>query len=117
MLSDCSTNLVDGAVAGQAVFGQVAGSLASHVVADTALVVPMPPTVTFQQACTMPTVFMTADIAFQHAMHVAPGTQALLHAAAGVSPYPAVLVSCSTSSNLRLSPLHPLTGVLHVGLV
>lgn len=85
VLSVCLTSVAAGAAAGQAVFGQVAGSLASHVVADSTLVVPMPPTVTLQQACTMPTVFMTADMAFQHAMHVAPGTQALLHAAAGMS--------------------------------
>lgn len=73
--------------AGQAVFGQVAGSLASHVLADSSLLVPMPLTVTFEQASTMPTVFMTADLAFNHAMHVAPGTHALVHAAAGTSSY------------------------------
>lgn len=71
------------AAAGQAVFGQVAGSLASHVLADSSLLVPMPLTITFEQASTMPTVFMTADLAFNHAMHVAPGTHALVHAAAG----------------------------------
>lgn len=65
-------------------FGQVAGSLASHVVADSSLVVAMPPHVSFQQAATMPTVFMTADMAFHHAMDVLPGTHALIHAAAGV---------------------------------
>lgn len=72
--------------AGQHVFGQVAGSLASHVLADSSLVVAMPPAVTFEQAATMPTVFMTADMAFNHAMHVVPGIHALLHAAAGKSP-------------------------------
>ena len=66
-------------------FGQVAGSLASHVLADSSLLVPMPLTVTFEQASTMPTVFTTADLAFNHAMHVTPGTPALVHAAAGLS--------------------------------
>ena len=72
--------------AGQNVFGQVAGSLASHVLADSSLIVAMPPTITFEQAATMPTVFMTADMAFNHAMDVAPGTHTLLHAAAGKLP-------------------------------
>ena len=65
-------------------FGQVAGSLASHVVADSQLLVPMPPVVTFEQAATMPTVFMTADMAFNHAMDMTPGTHALIHATAGM---------------------------------
>ncbi len=66
-------------------FGQVAGSLGSHVVTDSRLVVGMPPHVTFEQAATMPTVFMTADMAFSHAMSVAPGTHALIHATAGMT--------------------------------
>ena len=65
-------------------FGQVAGSLASHVVADSHLLVPLPLFVTFEQAATMPTVFMTADMAFNHAMDVMPGTHALVHATAGM---------------------------------
>ena len=69
--------------AGQRVFGQVAGSLASHVLADSRTVVAMPPHVTFEQASTMPTVFMTADMAFIHAMKVSQGESCLIHAAAG----------------------------------
>ncbi len=65
-------------------FGQVAGSLGSHVVTDSRLVVAMPPHVTFEQAATMPTVFMTADMAFCHAMSVTSGTHALIHATAGM---------------------------------
>ena len=84
LVSDMCGNV---AAAGQAVFGQVAGSLASHVLADSSLLVHMPLTVTFDQASTMPTVFMTADLAFNHAMHAAPGTHALVHAAAGMSFY------------------------------
>ncbi len=44
----------------------------------------MPPHVTFEQAATMPTVFMTADMAFSQAMSVAPGTHTLIHATAGM---------------------------------
>ena len=66
-------------------FGQVAGSLGSHVVSDSRLVVALPPHITFEQASTMPTVFMTADMAFSHAMTVAPGTHTLIHATAGIT--------------------------------
>ncbi|KAL0047579.1 hypothetical protein WJX82_006984 [Trebouxia sp. C0006] len=74
---------VQGFVQGHHVFGQVAGSLGSHVVSDSRLVVAIPPHITFEQASTMPTVFMTADMAFGHAMSVAPGTHTLIHATAG----------------------------------
>ena len=70
-------------VAGQQVFGQVAGSLASHVLADSQTVGAMPLHISFEQAATMPTVFMTADMAFNHAMEVPQGESCLIHAAAG----------------------------------
>ncbi|DBA84018.1 TPA: hypothetical protein ACH3X1_006502 [Trebouxia sp. C0004] len=87
---------VQGLVQGQRVFGQVAGSLGSHVVTDSRLVVAMPPHATFEQAATMPTVFMTADMAFTHAMSVAPGTHALIHATAAC-------VACSFARFLKYS--------------
>lgn len=69
--------------AGQRVFGQVEGSLGSHVLAPWEQLVPLPPEVTLQQASTMPTVFMTAHLALQMAMHSQPGTHLLIHATAG----------------------------------
>jgi len=80
------------------VFGQVAGSLGSHVVSDSRLVVDIHPHITFEQASTMPTVFMTADMAFGHAMSVAPGTHTLIHATAG-------MILCSFCAMLKGSLL------------
>ena len=96
--------LGDATAAGQRVFGQVAGSLASHVLADSSLLVAMPPTVTFEQAATMPTVFMTADMAFHHAMSMVSGTCTLLHAAAGT--HSALLALTFASYSLELLQFH-----------
>jgi phthiocerol/phenolphthiocerol synthesis type-I polyketide synthase C len=43
----------------------------------------LPPNVTFEAAATLPTVFITADTAFQHATTLQPGVRVLVHAAAG----------------------------------
>lgn len=69
--------------AGQAVFGQASGSLGSHVKCSQATLVAMPPNVTFEAAATVPTVFITADAAFCHAMTLRPSDRVLVHAAAG----------------------------------
>lgn len=64
-------------------FGQVGGSLGSHVLAVMDLLVPVPPEVTLEQAATMPTVFMTAHLALHHAVHLQTSENVLIHAAAG----------------------------------
>ena len=43
----------------------------------------MPPNVTFEAAATVPTVFITADSAFCHAMTLHARDRVLVHAAAG----------------------------------
>ena len=47
------------------------------------MLVGLPPNVTFEAAATLPTVFITADTAFQHATTLQPGDRVLVHAAAG----------------------------------
>ena len=47
------------------------------------MLVGLPPNVTFEAAATLPTVFITADTAFQHATSLQPGDRVLVHAAAG----------------------------------
>lgn len=69
--------------AGQAVFGQASGSLGSHVKCSQANLVAMPANVTFEAAATLPTVFITADAAFCHAMTLHTSDRVLVHAAAG----------------------------------
>lgn len=68
---------------GQAVFGLAAGSLGSHVIASTKTMVPMPTNVSFTEAATMPTVFVTVDSALQRAASLSSGDRVLVHAAAG----------------------------------
>lgn len=68
---------------GQAVFGQASGCLGSHVKCSQASLVAMPPNVTFQAAATVPTVFITADAAFCHAVTLQTSDRVLVHAAAG----------------------------------
>ena len=64
-------------------FGQASGCLGSHVVCSQATVVAMPSNVSFEEAATMPTVFITADIAFRHAISLQQKKKVLVHAAAG----------------------------------
>ncbi len=68
---------------GQAVFGLASGSLGSHVVASAYTMVPVPPSLTFEAAATMPTVFVTVRAALVEAAHMQRGQRVLVHAAAG----------------------------------
>ena len=74
---------VEGLQPGDAVFGLAAGSIGSHVHTPAATVVRMPPNLSFEEAATTPTVFITVDEAFRQAAAVAPGDRVLVHAAAG----------------------------------
>lgn len=69
------------AIEGDAVFGQAAGCLGSHVVADAAALTRLPCSMNLPSASTMPTAFLTAAAAFQNAA----GLQAGDRCAAGVS--------------------------------
>ena len=68
---------------GMAVFGLAGGSLGSHVQAAAQTLVPMPASLSFEQAATTPTVFLTVDTAFNAATACRPGDRVLVHAAAG----------------------------------
>ena len=68
---------------GIAVFGLAGGSLGSHVQAAAQTLVPMPANLSFEQAATTPTVFLTVDTAFNAATACRPGDRVLVHAAAG----------------------------------
>jgi NADPH:quinone reductase-like Zn-dependent oxidoreductase len=89
---DCAGTILQGTVMhgdtvlagpGDAVFGLAAGSLGSHVVASGKTVVPMPLGIGFQEAATMPTVFVTVDTALNRLAAISPGSKVLVHAAAG----------------------------------
>ena len=68
---------------GDRVFGLATGSLGSHVVASDRTLVGMPPNITFEQAATTPTVFITIDAVFGHAAALRRGETVLVPAAAG----------------------------------
>jgi len=68
---------------GDAAFGLAFGSLGSHVIASARTLVPMPQGISFEEASTMPTVFVTVDTALNRLAQVKKGQRVLLHAAAG----------------------------------
>ena len=68
---------------GQPVFGLAAGSLGSYVKASELTLVPIPEGLTFQQAASMPTVFITVETALNKIANIQPGETLLVHAAAG----------------------------------
>ncbi|PNG99823.1 Phenolphthiocerol synthesis polyketide synthase type I Pks15/1, partial [Tetrabaena socialis] len=73
----------EGPQPGRAVFGLAAGCMGSHVVASSDTLVPMPAQLTFEEAATAPTVFLTVDAALRQAAALRPGEHVLLPAAAG----------------------------------
>ena len=68
---------------GDAVFGLAAGSLGSYVHASAKTVVPIPTTLSFEEAATMPTVFITVDCALHQLAQMTAEDTVLVHAAAG----------------------------------
>ena len=112
---------VSGLKAGDSVFGLAAGSLGSHVVVSSEIMVPMPATLSFEEASTTPTVFLTVDAALRQASSVGAGERVLVHAAAGgvglaaiqvASAMGAQVVATAGSSNKRA--LVRSLGVRHV---
>jgi NADPH:quinone reductase-like Zn-dependent oxidoreductase len=69
--------------AGQAVFGLAVGSLGTAVQCSASTMVAMPGSLSFETASSMPTVFMTAQLATMGAAGCREGEAALVHAAAG----------------------------------
>lgn len=68
---------------GDAVFGQVMGGMASHVIADPQTLVRQPPNISAVQAATIPTAFLTAYECLMVAAKIQRGSCALIHAATG----------------------------------
>ena len=84
---------------GDAVFGQATGCLGTAVLVDARTVVAMPPSLTFVQAATVPTVFLTAQHCLVDVAAVGAPDRVLVHAATGAPSASAheashVLVAC-----------------------
>jgi NADPH:quinone reductase-like Zn-dependent oxidoreductase len=70
-------------IAGDAVFGLAHGCLGTVVVTPAATLAPMPPMLSFNEAATTPTVFITVEMALEKAAGMRPSDRVLVHAAAG----------------------------------
>jgi NADPH:quinone reductase-like Zn-dependent oxidoreductase len=68
---------------GQAVFGLTVGALGTAVTCPAETVVAMPPCLSFEAASSMPTVFITAQMAMGAVTGLRLGERVLVHAAAG----------------------------------
>ena len=68
---------------GDRVFGLAVFGLATHTLARGADVLPLPAGITFEEAATMPVVFMTAWHALKNVARIRAGEKILVHAGAG----------------------------------
>jgi NADPH:quinone reductase-like Zn-dependent oxidoreductase len=76
---------------GDAVFGQVMGGMASHVVADSRTLVTQPANINAVEASTVPTTFLTAYECLVVAAGIRKDTRVLVHAATGPCHLPAMI--------------------------
>jgi NADPH:quinone reductase-like Zn-dependent oxidoreductase/acyl carrier protein len=74
---------VEGLQTGDEVIAIAPGSLASHVTTLAAFVMRKPAHVTFEEAATMPVVFLTAYYALHHLARIRAGERVLIQSAAG----------------------------------
>jgi acyl transferase domain-containing protein/NADPH:quinone reductase-like Zn-dependent oxidoreductase/SAM-dependent methyltransferase/aryl carrier-like protein len=74
---------VEGFQAGDEVIAIAPGSLGSHVTTLAAFVMPKPAHLTFEEAATIPVVFLTAHYALHHMARIRAGERVLIHSATG----------------------------------
>lgn len=68
---------------GERVLAVVQGSFSQYVTVNVNHVAPMPTTLTFEEAATIPEVFLTSYWCLHHTANIAPGDRVLIHAATG----------------------------------
>ncbi|MDJ0533575.1 MAG: zinc-binding dehydrogenase [Xenococcaceae cyanobacterium MO_207.B15] len=68
---------------GDRVIAIAAGSFSSYVTVDANLVIPIPSSLSFAEAATIPTAFLTAYYCLHHLAAIKPGDKILIHSAAG----------------------------------
>ncbi len=79
----CTGEKVTTLQAGDRVAGMAPRCFASHTTVDARMTFPVPPGVSFEQAATLPTVFLTAYYAIEHLARACEGESILIHAATG----------------------------------
>lgn len=68
---------------GQPVIASALRSMSTHVTVRQEFVVPKPDNLTFEQAATIPAVYMTVHWALRHVARLQPGDRILIHSASG----------------------------------
>jgi acyl transferase domain-containing protein/acyl carrier protein/2-polyprenyl-3-methyl-5-hydroxy-6-metoxy-1,4-benzoquinol methylase len=74
---------VEGFRVGQDVIALGAGCFASHLVTPALLVLPKPDRLTYEEAATLPVVFLTVSYALRHLARLRAGERLLVHSATG----------------------------------
>ena len=67
----------------EVVVAQAVGSLSSHVTIDARFAIALPQDITYTEAATIPTTFLTAYYGLHYLAKIKPGDKVLIHAAAG----------------------------------
>ncbi|KAF3003888.1 t1pks [Neopestalotiopsis sp. 37M] len=68
---------------GDRVFGMIAGNMGNYLRSPASLVAPIPEILSFEDAASMPVVYMTAIYAFQHLARLRAGESVLIQSATG----------------------------------
>ncbi len=66
-----------------AAIAMVSGSFSQFVTVNAAMTIPMPQQLSFVEAATIPSAFLTADYTLDHLAKIQPGDRVLIHAATG----------------------------------
>ncbi len=72
----------------------------SHVLARAELAVPKPPTLSFEEAATLPIAFLTAAYALEHLARLSAGETVLIHAASGGVGLAAIQIARSLGARI-----------------
>jgi 8-amino-7-oxononanoate synthase len=75
--------VTDFQVGDQVIAAQAVGSLSSHVIVNAQFAIAKPKNLTYTEAATIPTTFLTAYYGLHHLAKIKPGDKILIHAAAG----------------------------------
>jgi myxalamid-type polyketide synthase MxaB len=70
-------------VGDEVIAAQAVGSLSSHVIVNAQFAIAKPQNLTYTEAATIPTTFLTAYYGLHHLAKIKPGDKILIHAAAG----------------------------------
>jgi len=106
---------------GDEIVGLAVGSLASQAITHESLIVPKPNFLSFCEAATIPTVFMTAYLALVKLAQLKEGEWILIHAGTGgvglaaiqLATYLKANIICTVGSERKKSYLHTL-GIKHI---